>query len=98
MGLASTNVSFVPNHDQAFALAVKRLRQERDLSQEEVAFSGGISTSTVSRIERGLLQPSSTIIGRIAKGLGVSLVELAAATEAATTEALEQLDGSAGSI
>ena len=85
MGLVSANVSIVVNHDQAFALAVKQLRQERDLSQEDVAFAGGTSTSTVSRVERGLIQPSSTIIGRIAKGLGVSLVELAAATEAALT-------------
>lgn len=82
MGLASANVSAVSS-DQALALAVKRLREMRGLSQEEVAFAGGMSTSTVSRIERGQLQPSSTVIGRIAKGLGVSLVELAAATEAA---------------
>jgi transcriptional regulator with XRE-family HTH domain len=82
MGLASANVSAVSS-DQALALAVKRLREKRGLSQEEVAFAGGTSTSTVSRIERGQLRPSSTVIGRIAQGLGVSLVELAAATEAA---------------
>jgi transcriptional regulator with XRE-family HTH domain len=82
MGLVSGSV-YVVSNDQAFALAVKRLREDRGLSQEEVAFAGGTSTSTVSRIERGQLQPSSTIIGCIAKGLGVSLVELAAATEAA---------------
>ncbi|MGH2912457.1 MAG: helix-turn-helix domain-containing protein [Solirubrobacteraceae bacterium] len=83
MRLGSTNVSKVPTPDQVFGLAVKQLRTERKLSQEEVAFAGGISTSTVSRVERGLIQPSSVIISRVAKGLGVSLVELAAATEAA---------------
>jgi transcriptional regulator with XRE-family HTH domain len=85
MGLASGNV-YVVSSDHALALAVKRLREERGLSQEAVAFAGGTSTSTVSRVERGQLQPSSTIIGRIAKGLGVSLVELAAATEAAAKD------------
>jgi transcriptional regulator with XRE-family HTH domain len=86
MRLASANVSDVSKPNDALGLAVRRLRQERGLSQEEVAFTGGTSTSTVSRVERGLLQPSSTVIGRIAKGLGVSLVELAEATEAAANE------------
>jgi transcriptional regulator with XRE-family HTH domain len=83
MCLASANVSVVATPDEAFAQAVKGLRQARNLSQEEVAFAGGTSTSTVSRIERGLLQPSSTTIGHLAKGLSVSLVELAEAVETA---------------
>ena len=87
MRLGSTNVSNVPRSDQAFGVAVRQLRTDRKLSQEEVAFAGGLSTSTVSRVERGLIQPSSSIISRVAKGLGVSLVELAAATEAAVAKA-----------
>jgi transcriptional regulator with XRE-family HTH domain len=75
------------NPDRALAVAVRRLRIERDLSQEAVAFAAGVSISTLGRIERGQLDPSSKVIGGIAKGLGVSLVELAAATEAALAEA-----------
>ena len=63
--------------------AIKQLRQERGLSQEDVAHAAGVATSTVSRIERGHIEPRAAVLEKIANGLGVSLVELAEAIERA---------------
>jgi len=44
--------------------------------QEEVAHAAGISTSTLSRLERGLHQPSLPTLRKLAAALGVSPAEL----------------------
>jgi transcriptional regulator with XRE-family HTH domain len=53
---------------------IKLLRGKR--SQEDLAHEAGISTSTLSRLERGLHQPSLSTLRKIATALGVSLVDL----------------------
>jgi transcriptional regulator with XRE-family HTH domain len=58
---------------------IKLQRGER--SQEDLAHEAGISTSTLSRIERGLHQPSLPTLRKIAAALGVSLVDLIEAAE-----------------
>lgn len=67
--------------DQSLAVVLKRLREERDITQEQLAFNAGITASALSRIERGVNTPGWTTVERIAKALGVSLVELAADVE-----------------
>ncbi len=62
--------------DQALAALLKRLREERDITQEQLAFDAGITTSALSRIERGLNSPGWMTVKRIADALGLSLVEL----------------------
>ena len=63
--------------DLALAALVKRLREERGLTQEQVAFEAGITASALSRIERGLNNPGWMTVRRIAQALDVGLVELA---------------------
>lgn len=46
-------------------------REEKNLTQEEVAKKAGISTSYYARIERGLEQPSLTIIKNLVSVLKV---------------------------
>jgi transcriptional regulator with XRE-family HTH domain len=58
---------------------IKLLRGAR--SQEELAHAAGISTSTLSRLERGLHQPSLPTLRKIAVALGVSLADLIDADE-----------------
>jgi transcriptional regulator with XRE-family HTH domain len=58
---------------------IKLLRGER--SQEDLAHAAGISTSTLSRVERGLHQPSLPTLRKIAAALGVSLADLIDAAE-----------------
>lgn len=50
---------------------VKRLRQERDWSQLDLAAASGVSNSLISRFERGLQVPSAENLLAIAKVLDV---------------------------
>jgi transcriptional regulator with XRE-family HTH domain len=53
---------------------IKQLRGE--LAQEQLALTAGISTSTLSRIERELYQPRLPTLRKIAKALGVPVGKL----------------------
>jgi transcriptional regulator with XRE-family HTH domain len=67
--------------DLALAAAVKQLREERDITQEELAHKAGITVSSLSRIERGLNSPGWITVSKIIEALGVSLGELVEALE-----------------
>jgi transcriptional regulator with XRE-family HTH domain len=67
--------------DPVLAALLKRLREERAITQEQLAFEAGITASALSRIERGLNSPGWTTIKQLATALGVSLIELAADLE-----------------
>ena len=64
--------------DPALAALLKRLREERGITQEQLAFDAGITTSALSRIERGLNSPGWLTVKQIAEALGLSLSELIA--------------------
>lgn len=55
---------------------VRRLRVKIGLSQEIFAVDAGIDRTYVSRIERGLENPSVLVLAGIAKALKVDIVEL----------------------
>ena len=74
-------VSPIEPASAALAATVRRLREEQDLTQEDVAYDAGLTTSTLSRVETGDNNPSWTTVERIAGALGVSLVQLAKAVE-----------------
>jgi transcriptional regulator with XRE-family HTH domain len=50
---------------------VRRLRTQRGLTQEELAFEAEIDLTYVGGIERGRRNPSLMVLARIAKVLGV---------------------------
>lgn len=50
---------------------VRRLRQELDISQEELAFRAELHRTNVSKLERGLLNVSVDNLYWIAEALGV---------------------------
>ena len=58
---------------QAFGINVRRLRQERGLSQEEFGFAAGIDRTYISGVERGLRNPTLLLAEKFAQGLGVDL-------------------------
>lgn len=58
------------------ALNVRRLRVDRKLSQEAFAVDARIDRTYVSRVERGLENPSIKVLERIAKALGVDVVDV----------------------
>jgi transcriptional regulator with XRE-family HTH domain len=55
---------------------VRRLRQQRDMTQEELAFDSEIDLTYMGGIERGKRNPSLLVMARIAKALSVPLTKL----------------------
>ncbi|HWP09152.1 MAG TPA: helix-turn-helix transcriptional regulator [Polyangiaceae bacterium] len=52
---------------------MKKAREERGLTQRELAESAHIADKYLSRIELGLATPSVYVASRLARALGVSL-------------------------
>jgi len=61
----------------ALGAAVKQLREQRGATQEGLAYEAGITTGTLSQLERGISNPSWGTLKAIAGALGISMVELA---------------------
>lgn len=57
-------------------LNLKRLREERGKSQEELAFDCGLHRTYVSGVERGVRNPTVLVLHKLAKGLRVDIAEL----------------------
>jgi transcriptional regulator with XRE-family HTH domain len=55
---------------------VRRLRQQKGLTQEQLAFEAGIDLTYVGGIERGKRNPSLMVMARIADALSVPLPKL----------------------
>jgi transcriptional regulator with XRE-family HTH domain len=55
---------------------VRHLRQQRDMTQEELAFEAEIDLTYMGGIERGRRNPSLLVMARIAKALSVPLPKL----------------------
>jgi ribosome-binding protein aMBF1 (putative translation factor) len=51
---------------------VRRLREGRELSQEELAFEAELHRTYISGVERGVRNPTVTVVAKIAKALGVT--------------------------
>ena len=60
---------------------VKRLREARSMTQEDVAFAARLNVSGLSKLERGKVDPLWGTVERIAKTFGMSVSELAQAIE-----------------
>jgi transcriptional regulator with XRE-family HTH domain len=60
----------------ALANYVRRLRKLVGLSQEELAFQCEIDRTYISKVERGVANPSLLILARIAEVLEVRIEEL----------------------
>ena len=54
---------------------LRRLRVRRALSQENLAVDAGIDRTYVSRLERGLENPTVAVLERLAKALGTQIAE-----------------------
>lgn len=65
----------------AFGFAVRRLREERGMSQEELGHRTGLHRNHVGQIERAELTPTLKSVEVIAEALGTSPSELVARAE-----------------
>jgi DNA-binding XRE family transcriptional regulator len=61
-----------------FGRNVRKLRQQRGLTQEQLAFEADIDLTYVGGIERAKRNPSLLVMARIADALSVSLIRLLA--------------------
>jgi len=59
-----------------FGKNVRKARQQRGLTQEQLAFEAKIDLTYVGGIERGKRNPSLLVMARIANALSVSLSTL----------------------
>ena len=55
---------------------LKRLREQRGLTQEQLATRAGVSHGYLARLELGMHDPSLSTLARLAKALKVSVAEL----------------------
>lgn len=55
---------------------LRRIRAEKDISQEALAHAADIDRTYISSIERGRYAASIDVVGRLAKALGVKPNEL----------------------
>jgi transcriptional regulator with XRE-family HTH domain len=60
----------------SFGKNVRRVRQQRKLTQEQLAFEAEIDLTYVGGIERGKRNPSLLVMARIADALSVPLNRL----------------------
>lgn len=67
---------------QSFGKAVRKIRKEKGLTQEQLGFEADIQRIYVSKLELGQQQPSLTTIFKLATGLECSASELIYQTEA----------------
>lgn len=61
---------------ERLAMRLKRLREDRGLSQAALAEKAGISRGYLVRLEAAQQDPTLTVIEKLAKALKVSVTEL----------------------
>ena len=61
---------------KAFGKHLRVLRHSKDFSQESLAMASGVAISSISRIERGLLNPTLTVLMKIQSALDIDRQKL----------------------
>lgn len=59
-----------------FGSNVRKVRQQRKLTQEDLAYEADLDLTYIGGIERGKRNPSLLVMGRIAEALSTPLVKL----------------------
>lgn len=66
---------------RSLAATVRAARQTRELSVSALADRSGVSRAMLGKIERGEVQPTAALLGRVCGALGMTLSELVARAE-----------------
>lgn len=61
---------------EVFAANLRRLRNAKGVSQDDLAYEANVSRSYLSQLEKGAFYASLNVIGRLAQALGVEPAEL----------------------
>ena len=65
-----------PQIVQKFGKSIRKLREERGISQEKLATRSGVHRTYIGMIERGEKNVTLSSVEKLAKGLGVRVKEL----------------------
>jgi transcriptional regulator with XRE-family HTH domain len=74
-------VTRVSTPDPELAAALRRMRAERGITREALAFRSGITAGSLARIELAQAAPGWDTVRLLATGLDITMVELCAAVE-----------------
>jgi transcriptional regulator with XRE-family HTH domain len=69
--------------DERLAARVSRLREEHGWSLDDLAARTGVSRSTLSRLERGEISPTASLLGKLCTAYGWTMSRLLADVESA---------------
>lgn len=61
---------------EVFATNLRRLRNEKGMSQDDLAYEAEVSRSYLSQLEKGVFYVSLKIVGRLADALNAEPAEL----------------------
>lgn len=61
---------------------VRRLRESRGLTQEDLAHLAGLHPPGIGRLERGAVDPRASTLVRVANALGVAVADLLVSADA----------------
>jgi len=61
---------------EVFAGNLRRLRNAKGVSQDDLAYEANVSRGYLSQLEKGAFYASLNVVGRLAKALGVEPAEL----------------------
>lgn len=70
------------NRGMKIGAVIRKIRQSKGLTLEEVAYAAGTDGGNLSRIERGLQRCVNEVLEGIAAGLGMTIAELYLEAEA----------------
>ena len=73
--------SQAPDIGPVFGEVLKRHRSVLNVSQEELAFRAGVDRTFISRLDRGIRQPTITTLIGLGVALGISAADLVRETE-----------------
>lgn len=71
----------------ALGEAIRQLRHKRGLTQEDLAHAAGMTTGTLSLIERGQANPTWATVRGLAVALGISMQDVGALADRAEAQA-----------
>jgi transcriptional regulator with XRE-family HTH domain len=74
-------MSRAPAPDPILAAVLRRLREDRGLTMEALAFKSGVSLGSLGRIERGNSSAAWSTVVALADALGVSMGKLGATVD-----------------
>lgn len=66
----------IKKHNKAFGIVLRRLRKNKNFSQEHLGFEAELTRAYISLLERGLRSPTLDTLVALCPPLGVSLVVL----------------------